>query len=215
MLTSGRARRVSVVLLAYKKNIVCSLSHIGWPVHSLIYASSVAEQVAVLVLSFRQRVVQADRIDAQLWQCMHFLWLRDAIVICVHPQAQRGKDFVSGINHAVAVAAIHWIVVDGQCGKSIGVRRYGLRREIAKQLSAVRYRTAAVAIQREESVIRVRGPCHVNRNAIVGKIKRYSVRRIGKREPIACHINDDGRDFLYQICAVSASTRTNRAHENT
>jgi len=62
------ARKTSYAVLPTSAN-VC------WSVEPWVYARAVAEQIAVLVFPFRELIIQADRVDAQLWQGMQFAGL--------------------------------------------------------------------------------------------------------------------------------------------
>src|SRR5207302_10297101 len=87
------------------------------------------------------------------------------------------------IDYSVSVAAILWLIVFGQRQKTISLntrRRVRLRREIAKQLSAVVDNAIAVPIESEPAVIRVGcSPCQMHLPAIAADVQYDAVCGIG------------------------------------
>src|SRR5690242_19641833 len=68
-------------------------------------------------------VIQRDGIDAKLRQRVHLIRLRGAVVVCVLPESQRGKDCISAINQAVTVAAVLRLIKLSQGRKAVAVLR--------------------------------------------------------------------------------------------
>jgi hypothetical protein len=58
-------------------------------------------------------------------------------VIHVLPQPQAGENSISAADYAVAVAALRWPIIFGQCQKSIGSGGRGLRCEVAEQFCPI------------------------------------------------------------------------------
>lgn len=71
---------------------------------------AVAECISVCIDVFRQVVFKVNPEDAHFGQRVQLVGLADAIVIRIDPKSQLGIDGVPGIDYAVAVTAIHWVI---------------------------------------------------------------------------------------------------------
>jgi hypothetical protein len=91
-----------------------------------------------------------------------------------------------GIDDAVAIAAIHWIVIDRQRQKAVGMRRGRLWGKVAEHFRAAVDNAIPVAVKDQEGIIRIRGPCNLDRRPGVGDIKLHAVRSTGKKKTITC-----------------------------
>lgn len=107
-------------------------------------------------------------------------------MVGIHPKTQRRKDCVACVNHTVAVAAVHWVVIDRQRQKAVGMRRGRLWGKVAEHLRAAVDYAIPVAVKDQESIIRIRGPCNLDRRSGVGDIKLHAVRSTGKKKTITC-----------------------------
>ncbi len=124
----------------------------------VIYLGAILKFVAVCVRTFRLLVGEMQPHDIERRQGAQLAGFTHAVVIRVLPQPQRGKDRISRINQAVAVAAVTCPIIDGEGEEAVLLlahRRGGLRREVAEQLLPVINCAAAVSIEREPRIIRV------------------------------------------------------------
>lgn len=77
---------------------------------------------------------------------MQFAWFRNAVVVCVLPQEERGIDSIIAIYPAVAVATIFRLVIFSEGEEAVAIAGGWLRCKVAEQLRAIINRAIAVAV---------------------------------------------------------------------
>lgn len=119
----------------------------------VIHLRAITEAVTVLVGSPRFFIVETDCIDSKLRQGVKLTWLRDAIVVCILPQAEVRKDCIAAINQTIAVTAVSRFIELSKCEKPVPVYGRRLWREVAKQFNTVVDRAVGAAVERKERII--------------------------------------------------------------
>src|ERR1043165_1434019 len=171
----------------------------------IVHLRPISKLIAVLVSPFRQLVIERDRINTKLRQGVQLRWLGDAVVIGILPKSQFGEDCIVRVDDGVSIAAIYGLIELVQCQKTIslyiGSRR--LVRSAAEQLATIVYRSIAVTIQHQESVVAADcGPRETIGSAVVIEIEIHAVRETRQVISIPCNVNDDWRLVTVVTLAV-------------
>ena len=140
----------ATISLRDKNHIPGPAAELG--VMRVLYFPSIAKAVAEFVLSLGFLIIKVNRLQAEFFQTVQLRSLREAVVVNVPPQTQRGEDRILPVDFAIRVTAVLCFVVFGECQESVSAYsrwRLRLRRKVPEKLSSILNQAVNVAVESE------------------------------------------------------------------